>query len=76
MRGFYERLIALVNRSIKKAIGRQLLTLVQLQTLVKEKEAVLNSMPLVYVRDGINSTIPITSDYFLTNNPKNLNIRD
>jgi hypothetical protein len=41
-----------------------------LQTLVKEIEAVLNSRPLVYVGDDINSTIPITPAHFLTNNPK------
>lgn len=70
MGGFYERLISLVKRSLKKTIGRQLLTIVELQTLVKEVEAVLNSRPLVYVGDDLNSSIPITPAHFLTNNPK------
>jgi hypothetical protein len=39
MEGFYERRIALVKRFLKKTFGRQLLTLVQLQTLVKEIKA-------------------------------------
>ncbi|XP_053403034.1 uncharacterized protein LOC128558208 [Mercenaria mercenaria] len=74
MGGFYERLIPLVKRSMKKTIGRRLLTVVQLQTLVKEIESVLNSRPLVYVGDDINSNIPLTPANFLTNNPKKIGI--
>ena len=70
MGGFYERLIGLVKRSLRKTIGRRLLTTVQLQTLLKEIEAVLNSRPLVYVGDDINSNIPITPAHFLALNPK------
>lgn len=68
MGGFYERLIGLVKRSLRKTIGRRLLTTVQ--TLLKEIEAVLNSRPLVYVGDDINSNIPITPAHFLALNPK------
>ena len=70
MGGFYERLIALVKRSMRKTIGRRLLTLIQMQTLIKEIEAVLNSRPLVYVGEDVNSNIPITPAHFLTLNPK------
>jgi hypothetical protein len=69
MGGFYERLIGLVKRSLRKTIGRNLLTLIQLQTLVKEIEAVINSRPLVYVGDDIQSTITLTPSHFLTLNP-------
>ena len=60
MGGFYERLIGLVKTSLRKTIERRLLTTVQLQTLLKEIEAVLNSRPLVYVGDDFNSNFPIT----------------
>ena len=70
MGGFYKRLIGLVKRSLRKTIGRRLLTTIQLQTLLKEIEAVLNSRPLVYVGDDINSNIPITPAHFLALNPK------
>ena len=70
MGGFYERLVGLVKRSLRKTIGRRLLTIVQLQTLIKEIASVLNSRPLVYVGDDVNSNIPITPGHFLTINPK------
>ena len=70
MGGFYERHIGLVKRSLRKTIGRRLFTTVQLQTLLKEIEAVLNSRPLVYVGDDINSNTPTTPAHFLALNPK------
>lgn len=49
MGGFYERRVSLVKRVFRKTIGRKLLTLFQLQTLLKETESVINTRPLVYV---------------------------
>lgn len=69
MGGFYERLVGIVKRAFRKSIGRNLLTLIQLQTLIKEVEAVLNSRPLVYVGDDINSNISLSPNHFLTLNP-------
>lgn len=69
MGGFYERLVGLVKRSFRKAIGIKLLTLIQIQTLCKEVEAVINSRPLVYVGDDLHSTIALTLRHFLTLNP-------
>jgi len=43
--GYYERLVGLVKRSMRKTVGRKLLTVVQLQTLIKEIESVLNTRP-------------------------------
>ena len=54
MGGFYERLVGLVKRSLRKSVGRNLLTDTQLETLIKEIEAVVNSRPLVYVGDDID----------------------
>ena len=69
----YERLIGLVKRFLRKRIGGRLLTTVQLQTLLKEIEAVLNSRPLVYVGDDINSNIPVTPAHFLALKSQNRN---
>ena len=68
--GFYERLVGLVKRALRKTLGRKLLTLVQMQTFVKKVEAVLNSRPLVYVGEDINSTEALTPGHFLCLNPK------
>ena len=70
MGGFYERLVGLVNCALRKSLGRRMLTLVQLQTLLKKAEAVVNSRPLVYLGDDINSNVALTPGHFLSLNPK------
>ena len=70
MGGFYERLVGLVKRSLRKTIGRKILTTIQMQTFLKETESMLNTRPLVYVGDDINSTITLTPAHFLSLNPK------
>ena len=67
---FYERLIGLVKRAVRKTIGRNLLTLIQMQSLIKEVEAVLNSRPLVYVGDDINSRVTLTPGHFYSFNAR------
>ena len=70
MGGFYERLIGLVKCALRKSIGRRMLILVQLQTLQKEAEAVVNSRLQVYLGDDINSNVALTPGHFQTLNPK------
>lgn len=65
MGGFYEFLVGLAKRALRKTLGRKLLTLIQMQTLLKEIEAILNSHPLVYVSEDINSSITLTPRHFL-----------
>ena len=58
--GFWERMIRLVKRSLKKCIGRASLTHDELSTLLVEVESVVNSRPLTYVFDdseGINYSL-------------------
>lgn len=69
MGGFYERLVGLVKRALRKTVSRKLLTYVQLQTVLKEVEATVNARPLVYICDDIDSTITLTPGHFLTLNP-------
>ena len=69
MGGFYKRLIGLVKRSLRKAICKLCLTCNQLLTVLKETEAIINSQPLIYVGDDINSGTPLTPAHFLSLNP-------
>ena len=48
MGGFYERLVGITKRVLKKTLGNQYLTEKQLTTILVETEAVVNSCPLVY----------------------------
>ena len=50
MGGFYERLVGLTKRALRKAVGKTCLTENQLITILTEIEAMVNSRPLVYVR--------------------------
>ena len=67
---FYERLVGIVNRSLRKAIDKVNLTSEHHLTILKEAEAVINSRPLVYVGEDINSYMTLTPAHFLTLNPK------
>ena len=67
---FYERLVGLVKRSLRKTIGKILLKNEQLLTLLKKAEAVINSRPLVYVGNDINSYVALTPSHLLSLNPK------
>lgn len=70
MGGFYERLIGLVKRSLRKSIGKLCLTYEQLLTISMEVEAVITSRPLVYVKDDINSHVALTPSHLLTLTPR------
>ena len=68
--GFYERLVGLVKRCMRKSIGRKYLSLEQLTTLLTEIEAVLNSRPLTYVYEDLDSGFTLTPGHFLVTNRK------
>ena len=70
MGGFYERLVGITKTALKKTIGKLYLTHTQLQTIITEVEAVINSRPLVYVDDDLENEI-ITPNHFLPLNIKN-----
>ena len=66
MGGFYERLVGLTKRALRKTIGTRSLTQRQLSTILTEVEAVINSRPLVYVDSDLNSNIALTPSHFLS----------
>lgn len=69
MGGFYEPLVGLVKRSVRKIIGRKLLSVEQMTTLLKECEAVIKSRPSVYIGKDIKPSPAISPRHFLCLNP-------
>ena len=63
--GFYERLIRLVKRGLKKIIRNTSLNAIELQTILKEIDATFNSCPLTYPYTDINDGPPLTPSHFL-----------
>ena len=66
--GFYERLVGMTKRALRKSLGRSKVNGNELYTLLTEIEAMLNSRPLVYLNDDINSGEAITPAHFLSAN--------
>ena len=64
--GFYERLVGLVKRALRKSIGRKLLDWDELATLLTEIEAIINTRPLTYVFEDFESGFPLTPAHFLS----------
>ena len=64
MGGFYERLVALVKKVLKRTLGRSCITYDQLVTTVAEISAILNTRPLVYISDDISSGTVLTPQCF------------
>ncbi|CAF1573923.1 unnamed protein product [Didymodactylos carnosus] len=60
MGGFYERLVGLVKRNLRKTIDSHLLTYRQLETVVIEVESVINSRPLGFVGSTLDDGITLT----------------
>src|SRR5689334_382344 len=67
---FYERLVRLVKQCLRKTLGQIRLSLIQLQTVVAEIEAILNTRPLTYVGSDFSNGQLITPAHFLTLNPR------
>ena len=68
--GFYERLVGLTKRSLRKTLGRSKMSDKELVTIIAEIEAILNSRPLTYVDADINSGCALTPSHFFSLNQK------
>jgi hypothetical protein len=63
--GIYERLVSLVKVAFRRSVGRKVLPLTQLQTLVVEIEAVLNNRPITFVSDEMDAPLALRPIDFL-----------
>ena len=57
--GLYERLVGIDKNTLKKIVGKALLTQTELHTILKETEAKVNNRPLTYVESDTTPTSPI-----------------
>ena len=63
--GFFERIIQSMKRCLKKTVGKARLTLDELNTVVIQVEAILNSRPISYVSSE-DLEEPLTPSHLLT----------
>ena len=70
MGGFYERLVGTTKMALQKSIGKNCVTMIQLQTFLAEVEAILNSRPLTYVGEDFDGGTTLTPSHFLSPNTK------
>ena len=64
--GMWERLMRPVKTCLRKMLGRSCLEREELDTLICEVEAVINSRPLTYLHTESNEPSPFTPAHFLT----------
>ncbi|XP_043225627.1 uncharacterized protein LOC122383367 isoform X1 [Amphibalanus amphitrite] len=64
--GWWERLIRSVKVGLRKSLGSRCLSRDELETVLLEVECCVNSRPLTFVGDGLDSSPPITPAHFLT----------
>ena len=63
--GMWERMVRSVKMCLKKTLGKAMLGYEELQTLLVEVEAVVNSRPLTYVHTDHQDPSPLTPAHFL-----------
>ena len=63
--GFWERLIGLTKTTLKKVLGRTFISLIALQTIVFEVEAILNDRPITYTSTDLNDPEPLCPSHLL-----------
>ena len=74
--GFYERLVGLVKRSLRKGFGLKKLTLDQFEVILAEIEAVINTRPLTYIYEEFQSGFSLTPAHFLNANLRSFPLMD
>ena len=63
--GWFERLIGVMKQLLRKTLGRAVLSLTELTTVLTEVEAILNARPITYTSDDSQELRPISPSMFL-----------
>ena len=63
--GWWERLIGILKRLLRKVLRRASLTYEELYTVLCDCEAVVNSRPLTYLSEDATDFVPLTPSMFL-----------
>jgi len=64
--GFWERMVGITKRCLKKTIGRSQITFEELRTIVVEIEGTLNNRPLTYMYDDVEGVSrPLTPAHLI-----------
>ncbi|GFU31946.1 integrase catalytic domain-containing protein [Trichonephila clavipes] len=63
--GFWERMIQMIKKFLRKMLGRASLYYEELNTVLCECEHVINSRPLTYISEDVNNLSPLTPAMFL-----------
>lgn len=66
--GFYERLIRSVKTALRKTLSRRIVDFIELQTLLTEIEAIINSRPITFVYSDVNEPAPLTPATIISGN--------
>ena len=64
--GWWERLVRSVKGALRRSLGKACLTRAEMETTLHEVENCINSRPLTFVGDDIQSKSPLTPNHFLT----------
>ena len=64
--GWWERLVRSVKLALRKSLAQRCLSRVELETVLIEIEACVNSRPITFVGDTVDSPAPLTPNHFLT----------
>ncbi|XP_069161797.1 uncharacterized protein [Procambarus clarkii] len=68
-RGFYERMIGKVKRSLRKTLHHQKIDLQEFQTVAIEIEARVNNRPLTYLSDDVLQREPLSPAHLMYGKP-------
>ncbi|XP_054712892.1 uncharacterized protein LOC129222408 [Uloborus diversus] len=63
--GFWERLVGVLKRILRKVLGQTSLDYEEMLTVLCDCESIINSRPLTYVSDDVQDLTPITPSMFL-----------
>ena len=64
--GWWERLVRSVKVALRKSLAQRFLSRVELETVLSEIEACINSRPITFVGDTVDSPTALTPNHFLT----------